>query len=156
MLPPLTVAAAQPLCHAKAVLANALEHARLIRTADARLVVFHELSLTGYELDAEAVSTGGEALIPIVKPVRRQGAVALVGAPAEDEAGDIHIAMLLVAGGATEISYRKSYLGGTSTAVCGGQRCSNSTGGGSGSASAKTQGSSSTSQTPPHWTSTAT
>ena len=49
---PLTIAVAQPRCAAKNVRLNAVEHAATIRRINARLVVFPELSLTGYELDA--------------------------------------------------------------------------------------------------------
>ena len=49
---PLAIAVAQPRCTARDVRANAVEHARLVAAAEARLVVFPELSLTGYELDA--------------------------------------------------------------------------------------------------------
>lgn len=59
MRAPLTVAAAQPVCVAGDVAANAVAHADAIRAAKARLVVFPELSLTGYELDAEPVDDAG-------------------------------------------------------------------------------------------------
>ncbi|WP_376768576.1 nitrilase-related carbon-nitrogen hydrolase, partial [Pseudonocardia pini] len=53
--PGLAVAAAQPACVARDVAANARGHAEAVRAAGARVVVFPELSLTGYELDAPAV-----------------------------------------------------------------------------------------------------
>jgi predicted amidohydrolase len=53
MLAPLSVAAAQPRCAANNVRSNARAHAELIRAARARIVVFPELSLTGYQLDAD-------------------------------------------------------------------------------------------------------
>jgi predicted amidohydrolase len=53
---PLRVAvAAQPPCVPYDVEANAATHAAAIRAARARVVVFPELSLTGYQLDAEAI-----------------------------------------------------------------------------------------------------
>ena len=112
MRAPLTIAAAQPACTAKDVRANAREHARLIRTAAARLVVFPELSLTGYELDADVVSPDDEGLAEIVAACEDTGSVALVSAPVEGEDGTANIAMLRVSLAGVEIAYRKSYLGG--------------------------------------------
>jgi predicted amidohydrolase len=108
---PLTIAVAQPRCAAKDVPANALEHAALIRRANARLVVFPELSLTGYELDAAPVAVDDSALAPIVEACAETGAVALVGAPVAAENGKT-IAAVRVDGGGAEVAYRKSHLGG--------------------------------------------
>jgi predicted amidohydrolase len=109
---PLTIAAAQPACTAKDVRANALEHARIIRAADAQLVVFPELSLTGYELDADVLSPDDEELDVMVEACKETRGVALVGAPVEDEDGKAHIGMLRVRSGGVEIAYLKSHLGG--------------------------------------------
>ena len=51
----LAVAVAQPPCHAGDVAANAAAHADVVWRAAARVVVFPELSITGYELDAGCV-----------------------------------------------------------------------------------------------------
>jgi predicted amidohydrolase len=75
-------------------------------------VAFPELSLTGYELDAEAVSPSGEGLIPIVEACAETGTMALVGAPVAGEHGRVHIATLCVGATGVEIVYRKIYLGG--------------------------------------------
>lgn len=112
MRAPLKIAAAQPACTAKDVRANALEHARMIRAAGAQLVVFPELSLTGYELDAEVVSPQDEELGDIVAACTDTESVALVGAPIEGEDGTAHIGMLRVSSAGVEIAYRKAYLGG--------------------------------------------
>ena len=111
MRPRLEIAAAQPAC-AQDVSANALEHARAIRAAGARLVVFPELSLTGYELDAEAVSAHDEALLPLVEACEETGTVALVGAPVDGGGGRLHIGMLRVGAAGVDVVYRKSYIGG--------------------------------------------
>jgi predicted amidohydrolase len=87
---------------------NAAQHAELIRRARSRLVVFPELSLTGYELDAEAIDPRDPRLGPIVDACDATGSVALVGAPV---AGD-HIAMLAIDATGVAIVYRKTYLGG--------------------------------------------
>ncbi len=81
MRAPLTVAAVQPACAASDVAANAGSHAAAIRAARSRLVVFPELSLTGYELDAQPVPLDEAALDPIIDACRETGSVALVGAP---------------------------------------------------------------------------
>jgi predicted amidohydrolase len=84
MREPLTVAVAQPPCVAHDVAANARAHAAAIRApeaAGARVVLFPELSLTGYELDAAPVDPGDERLQPIVAACAATGTVALVGAP---------------------------------------------------------------------------
>jgi predicted amidohydrolase len=84
MREPLIVAVAQPLCLAHDVAANARAHAAAIRApeaAGARVVLFPELSLTGYELDADPVDPGDERLQPIVEACAETGAVALAGAP---------------------------------------------------------------------------
>ncbi|MFD9466696.1 nitrilase-related carbon-nitrogen hydrolase [Streptomyces sp. NPDC060027] len=53
---PLAVAVAQPRCASPDVAANAVLHAEAVRGAGARVVVFPELSLTGYDLAALAVA----------------------------------------------------------------------------------------------------
>jgi predicted amidohydrolase len=112
MRSPLKVAAAQPRCIARDVHANAVEHAAAIRSARARLVVFPEMSLTGYELDAESVSVRDPALDPIVEACAATRAVALVGAPVDGAAGERHIATLRVGDAGVDVVYRKSYVGG--------------------------------------------
>ncbi len=52
MRAPLIIAVAQPPCLPCDVAANAATHAATVREAGARVVVFPELSLTGYEFDA--------------------------------------------------------------------------------------------------------
>ncbi len=114
---PLTIAAAQPVCVPDDVAANALAHAATIRAADARVVVFPELSLTGYELDAPAISVDDPRLEPIVAACAETGAVALVGAPLDgdgDEGGPF-IAMLAIDGEGVTVAYRKMWLGSTET-----------------------------------------
>src|ERR1700735_318216 len=109
---PLTVAAAQPACAPADVRSNALEHARVIRQAAARVVVFPELSLTGYELGAQAVSPDDPELAVIAEACSETGAIALAGAPVAGDAGTLHIAMLLLSSGGAQVAYRKSFLGG--------------------------------------------
>ncbi len=109
---PLVIAVAQPLCVAYDVGANALTHAAMIRSVGARVVVFPELSLTGYELDAPAIAVDDQRLVPIVEACAGVGSVALVGAPVDGDAGRVHIGMLAVAGTGATVAYRKMWLGG--------------------------------------------
>ena len=76
------------------------------------MVVFPELSLTGYELDAPAISTDDSRLAPIVEACAQAGPLALVGAPADGDAGTSHIAMLTIDGAGVTVAYRKMWLGG--------------------------------------------
>ncbi|MFF1832783.1 carbon-nitrogen hydrolase family protein [Streptomyces sp. NPDC058231] len=109
---PLTVAVAQPLCLHLDVAANASAHAEAITESGARLVVFPELSLTGYDLAAPAVSPDDPRLRPIVSACRATGATALAGAPVRDEDGREHIATLAVTGEGARVAYRKMWLHG--------------------------------------------
>jgi len=103
---PLTLAVAQPPCAALDVPANARAHAAAIRAANARVVVFPELSLTGYELAAPVVSFG--ELTPIVEACAATGSLALVGAPVDGPC----IGVLAVDGSGARVAYRKVNLGG--------------------------------------------
>lgn len=109
---PLVIAAAQPSCVPHDVAANAVTHAAAVRRARARVVVFPELSLTGYELDTAPVAAADPGLSPLVEACAEMAAVALVGAPVEAEAGRRHIAMLAVDGRGSTVVYRKMWLGG--------------------------------------------
>lgn len=111
MRAPLTVAAAQPVCAARDVRTNARAHAAAIRDARARVVVFPELSLTGYELDADPVPLRDDALSAIVEACADAGSIAFVGAPVAE--GDrLSIAALRVDPEGVAIAYRKTFLGG--------------------------------------------
>ena len=118
---PLTVAVAQPPTVSYDVAANARAHAAAVREARSRVVVFPELSLTGYELDAPAVAPDDARLEPLVEACAETGSVALVGAPvpAEGPAGagssDRSVGILAVDGSGVRIAYRKMWLGGAET-----------------------------------------
>jgi predicted amidohydrolase len=96
---------------AHAVAANAAIHAATIRSADARVVVFPELSLTGYELDAPVLGADDPRLAPLIEACAQAGSLALAGAPVEGEAGRAHIGMLAVDGDGARVAYRKMWLG---------------------------------------------
>jgi predicted amidohydrolase len=109
---PLTVAAAQPPCSPYDVAANALTHAAVIRSAGARVVVFPELSITGYELDAERIDADDPRLAPLVAACAETATLAFLGAPAAGSEGRSHIAMLAADGSGVSVAYRKMWLGG--------------------------------------------
>ena len=111
MREPLRLAVAQPPCISYDVAGNALAHAEAVRRAGTRVVVFPELSLTGYELDAPAIAVDDARLAPIVHACAAAGSVALVGAPVPGDSGRSHIAMLAVDGDGVTIAYRKMWLG---------------------------------------------
>jgi predicted amidohydrolase len=102
----ITIAVAQPRCTPYDVAANVAAHAEAVRAAGSRVVVFPELSLTGYHLDAPVVPF--ELLEPLVAACAETGAVAFAGAPV---AGP-HIGVLEVSGAGVRVAYRKMWLGG--------------------------------------------
>ncbi len=108
----LRVAACQPPVVARDVAANVATHAEAVRRSGARLVAFPELSLTGYELDADPVSVDDPVLAPLVAACAEVGAVALVGCPVRTHEGAEHIATLRVDADGTSVAYRKQHLGG--------------------------------------------
>jgi predicted amidohydrolase len=110
---PLSVAAVQPLTVSHDVAANAAAHAAAVRAAGARVVVFPELSLTGYELDAPAIAVDDPRLAPLVDACAGTGSVALVGAPVNGDGGRSHMAMLAVDATGAAVVYRKMWLHGS-------------------------------------------
>ena len=110
MVASVQVAVAQPTVVAYDVQTNARTHAEVIRAADARLVVFPELSLTGYNLDAPTITVDDPRLAPIVAACLEADAVALVGAPVVDPDGREYIATLRVEPNGVVVAYRKVHL----------------------------------------------
>jgi predicted amidohydrolase len=107
----LTLAVAQPPCAPGDVAANAAAHAEAVRAAGARVVLFPELSLTGYELDTPAIDAEDPGLAALVEACAETGSVALAGAPVRGDAGRPHMAMLAVDGAGASVAYRKMWLG---------------------------------------------
>src|SRR5262245_18736397 len=110
MREPITLAVAQPPCLAYDVAANALAHAAAVRAANARVVVFPELSLTGYELDAPVLSPEEPRLEPLIAACAETGSLALASAPVPGEGDQAHIGLLAVAYGGATVAYRKLWL----------------------------------------------
>jgi predicted amidohydrolase len=105
---PLRLAVAQPPCAAGDVSANVVAHALLVRAAAARVVVFPEMSLTGYELDAPVLDPADPRLGPLVHACAITGTTVLAGAPVEGP----YIGMLVVDGAGARVAYRKVHPGG--------------------------------------------
>ena len=112
---PLTMAVSQPPCESLAVAQNAALHAEAIRRAGARVVVFPELSISGYELHAPSLRPDDPRLNPIARACEETGSVALVGVPLEGAGGRSHIAMLAISDSGSEVAYRKVWLGAEET-----------------------------------------
>jgi predicted amidohydrolase len=121
--PSLTLGVAQPALSSLDVAENARVHAEAVRSAEARVVAFPELSLTGYELDARAIATTDPRLRPIVEACAETGSIALVGAPVagdgqgegdgdgDGDGDEIFIGLLAIDGNGVSVAYRKMWLG---------------------------------------------
>ena len=113
---PLQIAVAQPPCTTGSPAENAEAHALTVLAARARLVVFPELSLSGYDLDAPTLAVDDPVLGPVVEACGTMNTVALLGAPtsAGDTARDgldRSISVVLVDAGGARVVYRKQHLG---------------------------------------------
>lgn len=107
---PFRIAVVQPRVVSRDVVANVEIHAATVRTADARVVVFPELSLTGYELDAPAIAAEDPRLAPLIEACAEAGSVALAGAPVHGHGGRAHIAMLAVDSDGATVAYHKIWV----------------------------------------------
>jgi predicted amidohydrolase len=86
-------------------------HAHAVREARSRVVLFPELSLTGYELEASTVDPEDAAFEPLVRACGETGSIALVGAPVGGPRDQDFIAMLAVSSTGVRVLYRKRWLG---------------------------------------------
>ena len=107
----LSIAVAQPLTIPHNVAHNVERHADSIRSTHARIVVFPEMSLTGYEFDAEPIDPSDERLTPLIEAARESDAIALAGAPVPVAGGDKSIGMIAVDQTGASVVYRKMWLG---------------------------------------------
>lgn len=107
----LVVAAAQPPVVDGDVRRNVAAHVEMIERAKARVVVFPELSLTGYVLNATPVDLSGVVVDALVSACAAADSVALIGAPVEN-GGARFITTVRVDGTDTEVAYRKTFLHG--------------------------------------------
>lgn len=111
-----SIAAAQTIPTRGDVGANVAQHVRLVDLAaehQARVVVFPELSLTGYELDLAddlAFSQSDPRLAPLVEVARSCSMTLIVGAPVRI-GPRLHIGALIVSPDGTVGVYTKHHLG---------------------------------------------
>jgi predicted amidohydrolase len=113
----LAVAVAQPATVPGDLAANVRAHRDLVRAAQATLVVFPELSLTGYALDAPPVDPDDAVLEPLIEACAAEQTTALVGAPITG--GDARrIGVLRVDGGGASVAYAKLHLAGREERHC--------------------------------------
>jgi len=101
----LVIAVSQPRVAPLDIATNAIVHAAAIRAAAARVVVFPELSLTGYEPAAPLLATDDPRLAPLIAACAATDTIALVGAPIDGP----HIATLAIDGDGVRVAYRKMY-----------------------------------------------
>lgn len=111
MRSPLSIAVAQPACVPGDVVANVAAHAAAVRLAGSRVVLFPELSLTGYRLGAPPIDPASDELARLVSTCASTGSVAFVGAPVASGAAR-YIATLAVTSAGPSVVYRKMNLGG--------------------------------------------
>lgn len=115
MKPVLTVAVAQTAGASTKLVENVNAHTRLASLAadhGAQLVLFPELSLTGYHRDltpADALDASDSALLPLKAVADTHGMVVMAGAPLASAAG-LHIGTLSFAPQAGVTTYLKQHL----------------------------------------------
>lgn len=102
---PLVLAVAQPPVVPLDVARNAVTHAAAVHASAARLVVFPEMSLTGYEMDAPLLAEDDPRLGPLVAACAATDTIALAGAPVDGP----HIAMLAIDRDGARVVYRKQH-----------------------------------------------
>src|SRR5262245_58920384 len=111
-----SLAAAQTVPHRGDVDANLADHIRLIRAAadgQARVLVFPELSLTGYELDLAdtlAFSERDPRLAPLIELAASYTMTLVVGAPVRIESR-LHIGAFILSPDRSVDIYTKHLLG---------------------------------------------
>lgn len=109
----LRLGVAQPRSMLGDVAFNVDQHARAVRGLDADVVVFPELSLTGYDMHVDALEPGDPRLEPLVDACTESSTIALVGAPTTGPEGQgRRISVLRVGSGSVAPVYSKIHLGG--------------------------------------------
>ncbi|MEO6653076.1 MAG: carbon-nitrogen hydrolase family protein [Ilumatobacteraceae bacterium] len=108
----LRLAVAQPISALGEIEFNVNEHSSAVRGAEARLVLFPELSLTGYAMGAEPIQWTDNRLAPLVDACAETGSVALAGAPSIDRIGARRISTFRIDELGVSVVYTKVHLGG--------------------------------------------
>ena len=92
---------------------NIRQHVAAIEGTDAEVMVFPELSLTGYGMEVEAIDLEDPRLSPLADVCRSSGCVALVGAATTDSPGQhSHISVLRIDSTGVSVVYTKMFLSG--------------------------------------------
>lgn len=107
------VAVAQPTTVLGAVTNNIAAHKAAVRCAASDLVVFPEMSLTGYDMAAPAIAVDDARLVPLIDACREARTVALAGTPVRIGARGRGIGVLAISGERVEVAYVKMSLGET-------------------------------------------
>ncbi len=103
----------QPRCHVGDIEANVARHVDAIDRAEADVVVFPELSLTGYDMNAPTVDGDEPELADLVAVCNERSSLALVGAPVYDvDRSRRFIATMAITSDGAVVAYRKTHLGG--------------------------------------------
>lgn len=116
-MPDFRIAAAQVPSVRGDIDANIATHAATMSAAAKHAVsvlVFPELSLTGYEPDlaaALAITAADKRLAPLLALARQHQIAAVVGAPLRNSAGNPALGAILITAGGTTKTYRKIHLG---------------------------------------------
>lgn len=109
---PLTLTVAQPLTVVGDVEANVAAHAAAVHSAGARVVVFPECSLTGYDFGTVPIEVDDARLQPLASAARECAAVVFAGALVRgDSETRPSIGVLWFQDGVVDVAYRKMYLG---------------------------------------------
>jgi len=109
----LRLGVAQPVSFVGDLEATVASHVDLLRGLAAEVVLFPELSLTGYDMAADAVDPNDLRLEPLVDACTEASLVALVGAPTRTRDGNgRYLSVLAVGHGGVETVYAKQFLGG--------------------------------------------
>ncbi len=109
---PLKIAVSQPHSALGRLVDNIERHAEAIRDIESRVVVFPEMSLTGYAMDVTPIEPDDQRLRPLVDATSASGSVALVGAPTRAGKNRREISMLRVDHSGISVAYSKMFLGG--------------------------------------------
>lgn len=109
----LRLAVAQPNSLLGDVALNVAEHVQAVRSVEAQVVLFPELSLTGYGMDVQPINPSDPVLEPLVDTCAAVGSVALAGAPTlGDGDGQPRISILRIDRSGVSVVYSKIHLGG--------------------------------------------
>lgn len=115
-MPTLCIAAAQSISVPGNLAANIARHCAFVEkaaSAGVQLLLFPELSLSGYEPELVAscvVEPDGEKLAPLRELARKHGMTLVLGAPLASAAGEPYIGAIVLFADGSHLVYRKRHL----------------------------------------------